>query len=454
MAGTRLAYAAVVGGKTTPAAPAPPPVVVAAAAHPPIERTDRKTGSRHAQAPVAPAPIVSAWTAKTVANCSSGNACNDAAAGKNLGAKEVIDSSTASYKSDLSERPELDDEKGRSREGEPENQSISKAAAPQKSKCDKEFLLRRQTSSRSMRSYLCNLAYRFSLNFAYFFSRFFTGAWKKPDSDVAHCESLKDITLAEETMSKSSRQGKKSGVQISSIKKEANVNRKNNRSAGKHGNRPKQVGKNNGKSGNKGKKKGSNPNRHSKKNRSSRNKKQQQKARGSRMYPQPLSPAQFEQLKLAVVRQVEYFFSADELSRNTHLRSNMDSEGFLPAAIVFNFPSIAAYCFPYYDLFAALLEKATFLEIDEANETLRRKENYKKWLIPDGKGGFGCPRWIKEKTAPHIQTTSLAIEGASDQVVKDSSGKVKTRSSDESSNDGSGVTPDTASCTDSEQDQT
>lgn len=412
MTGTRLAYAAVVGGKTTPAAPAPPPVVVAAAAHPPIERTDRKTGSRHAQAPVAPAPIVSAWTAKTVANCSSGNAGNDAAAGKNLGAKEVIDSSTASYKSDLSERPELDDEKGRSREGEPENQSISKAAAPQKS------------------------------------------AWKKPDSDVAHCESLKDITLAEETISKSSRQGKKSGVQISSIKKEANVNRKNNRSAGKHGNRPKQVGKNNGKSGNKGKKKGSNPNRHSKKNRSSRNKKQQQKARGSRMYPQPLSPAQFEQLKLAVVRQVEYFFSDDELSRNTHLRSNMDSEGFLPAAIVFNFPSIAAYCFPYYDLFAALLEKATFLEIDEANETLRRKENYKKWLIPDGKGGFGCPRWIKEKTAPHIQTTSLAIEGASDQVVKDSSGKVKTRSSDESSNDGSGVTPDTASCTDSEQDQT
>ena len=169
MTGTRLAYAAVVGGKTTPAAAAPPPVVVAAAAHPPIERTDRKTGSRHAQAPVAPAPIVSAWTAKTVANCSSGNAGNDAAAGKNLGAKEVIDSSTASYKSDLSERPELDDEKGRSREGEPENQSISKAAAPQKSKCDKEFLLRRQTSSRSMRSYLCNLAYRFSLNFCKLF---------------------------------------------------------------------------------------------------------------------------------------------------------------------------------------------------------------------------------------------------------------------------------------------
>lgn len=106
-----------------------------------------------------------------------------------------------------------------------------------------------------------------------------------------------------------------------------------------------------------------------------------------------------ELVKKAAVGQIEYFFSADELCKNTFLRNHMDTEGYLPAAIVFNFPSVIKYSIPY----AVLLEtvaKSESLDVDMNNETIRINGDYKKWLFPNEEGGFGCPRWIKQ--APEL----------------------------------------------------
>ena len=86
----------------------------------------------------------------------------------------------------------------------------------------------------------------------------------------------------------------------------------------------------------------------------------------------------------------------------------MDVEGYLPAAIVFNFPSVLSFSYfvPYYELLEAL-EESERVEVDAVNECLRVKgvcvdeenngeEEYKKWLLPNGDGTFGCPKWIKE----------------------------------------------------------
>ena len=176
-----------------------------------------------------------------------------------------------------------------------------------------------------------------------------------------------------------------------------------------------------------------------------KNNKGQKQRKNMYSLPPPLSPAEFEQLKVAVVYQVEYFFSDDELCRNTFLRRNMDCEGYVPAAMIFNFPSIAAYCFQYYDLLTILAEKSTSLEIDKINETLRRRDDYKKWLHPNGEGGFGCPRWIKQvhdgkqNRANGVTTTKKTTE-----IVAD------VAEADDASSGGSNVTPDTDSCTDSE----
>eukprot|EP00561_Arcocellulus_cornucervis_P000832 CAMPEP_0185813708 /NCGR_PEP_ID=MMETSP1322-20130828/12234_1 /TAXON_ID=265543 /ORGANISM="Minutocellus polymorphus, Strain RCC2270" /LENGTH=384 /DNA_ID=CAMNT_0028510399 /DNA_START=216 /DNA_END=1370 /DNA_ORIENTATION=- len=165
------------------------------------------------------------------------------------------------------------------------------------------------------------------------------------------------------------------------------------------------------------------------------------------MYPQPtpLSPAELEQLKVALVCQVEYFFSDDELCRNTFLRKHMDCEGFAPAAMIFNFPSIAAYCFHYYDLLTTLSEKSSFLEIDQVNETLRRRDDYRKWLHPNGEGGFGCPRWIMQaEDATPNEPNDENIMATTDKLAADAA------AADDVSSSGSNGTKDTESCTDSE----
>lgn len=104
-------------------------------------------------------------------------------------------------------------------------------------------------------------------------------------------------------------------------------------------------------------------------------------------------------LKHAAVKQVEYFFSIDELIKNVYMRKHMDVDGFLPAAIVFNFPSVLSFCVPYYDLLDALKDSES-VEVNFENECLRVKggeEQYKRWLFPNPDGTYGCPKWIISK---------------------------------------------------------
>eukprot|EP00563_Minutocellus_polymorphus_P015168 CAMPEP_0181058506 /NCGR_PEP_ID=MMETSP1070-20121207/20858_1 /TAXON_ID=265543 /ORGANISM="Minutocellus polymorphus, Strain NH13" /LENGTH=447 /DNA_ID=CAMNT_0023138067 /DNA_START=215 /DNA_END=1558 /DNA_ORIENTATION=+ len=201
-------------------------------------------------------------------------------------------------------------------------------------------------------------------------------------------------------------------------------------------------GNQNGNNGMKSKKKSAKSNNNKKKN---NNKGQKQRKNMHPQPPSPLSPAELEQLKVAVVCQVEYFFSDDELCRNTFLRRNMDCEGFVPAALIFNFPSIAAYCFHYYDLLTILSENSSFLEIDQVNETLRRMDDNRKWLHPNAEGGFGCPRWIKhvEDATPNKPKAKITTT-ESDKIGADAA------AADDASSSGSNGTKDTDSCTDSE----
>jgi len=76
----------------------------------------------------------------------------------------------------------------------------------------------------------------------------------------------------------------------------------------------------------------------------------------------------------------------------------MDVEGYLPAAIVFNFPTVLSHYIPYYDLMEAVQE-SDVVEVDMTNECLRLKggeEACKKWLFPNKDGSLGVAKWIKE----------------------------------------------------------
>jgi hypothetical protein len=115
------------------------------------------------------------------------------------------------------------------------------------------------------------------------------------------------------------------------------------------------------------------------------------------------------------VSQIEWLFSVDNLCQDTYLRSFMDSEGYVPISYVCNFLMLAGYrsqsrhavratsqrdsrfllsppCrlgASYPEILKAISESQT-LEVDEANETVRPKENPQKWVFPTP-----APRWIK-----------------------------------------------------------
>uniref|UniRef100_A0A7S4WDV7 HTH La-type RNA-binding domain-containing protein n=1 Tax=Ditylum brightwellii TaxID=49249 RepID=A0A7S4WDV7_9STRA len=94
------------------------------------------------------------------------------------------------------------------------------------------------------------------------------------------------------------------------------------------------------------------------------------------------------------VAQVEYFFSTQELSRNPFIRRHMDLRGYIPAAIIFNFPSVFHYGIPYHHLLAAVKDHSALLIVDEGNQTFRLKEHWQRWLYPNEDGTKGCAEWI------------------------------------------------------------
>lgn len=137
------------------------------------------------------------------------------------------------------------------------------------------------------------------------------------------------------------------------------------------------------------------PRKNSKYSNNSNSRRHKQNGSASYRFPK-LTQEQLKNATDKALSQIEFFFSNDELCRNTYLRHLMDVEGYLPAAIVFNFPSVMNLSVPYQVLMDALNTDSSILEVDKVNETLRLRENYKQWLYPNENGGYGCPRWIKQ----------------------------------------------------------
>ena len=144
----------------------------------------------------------------------------------------------------------------------------------------------------------------------------------------------------------------------------------------------------------------------------------------------PLTQQQITKLKPKAVAQVEYFFSTTELAKNVFLRTYMDCAGFVPFAIIYNFPSISSYQIPYMDLLAAVGDLSRKVEVDLINECVRIKsisdkgvnsndkkqgELYKRWLFPNPDGTLGCPRWIKETEADLENHPEGSMEASTDE---------------------------------------
>jgi len=113
--------------------------------------------------------------------------------------------------------------------------------------------------------------------------------------------------------------------------------------------------------------------------------------------------------------QVEFYFSVENLARDSFLRSYMDCEGYVPIAFVCNFPGVACYGADLNEI-VEWLRQSELLEIDESNETIRLRDGWEVWLYPNPTdGGRGVPKWTKvapdqDETGQELNTETNCSE--------------------------------------------
>jgi len=112
--------------------------------------------------------------------------------------------------------------------------------------------------------------------------------------------------------------------------------------------------------------------------------------------------------KLAVYH-IESLFGVENLCRDTFFRSYMDEAGYIP--IPFACSYIQCFGADYLDI-VTLLQESITLEVDTNNETVRLKDGWNMWLMPNGEGGMGLPLYVKQPALENENTSTVDYYGA------------------------------------------
>jgi la-related protein 1 len=104
-------------------------------------------------------------------------------------------------------------------------------------------------------------------------------------------------------------------------------------------------------------------------------------------YPRPNKP---ESLSEAIVRQVEFYFSVNNLCRDVYLRMRMGQDGWVPLQIICNFNKMKQLTTDKRLILDTLKAASTKLEVDDAKQRLRIKGDWATWVFPKDEetGGY------------------------------------------------------------------
>lgn len=89
--------------------------------------------------------------------------------------------------------------------------------------------------------------------------------------------------------------------------------------------------------------------------------------------PEPMA------LQAMLAKQIEYYFSIENLCRDIYLRSNMDPQGFIPVSVIANFNRVRMLTLNP-SLILESLRKSTVVEIK--GDRIRKRDDWAKWLLP------------------------------------------------------------------------
>eukprot|EP01103_Thecamoeba_quadrilineata_P007785 TRINITY_DN17613_c0_g1_i1.p1 TRINITY_DN17613_c0_g1~~TRINITY_DN17613_c0_g1_i1.p1 ORF type:complete len:429 (+),score=103.34 TRINITY_DN17613_c0_g1_i1:75-1361(+) len=90
-----------------------------------------------------------------------------------------------------------------------------------------------------------------------------------------------------------------------------------------------------------------------------------------------------EQMKDLIKKQVEYYFSMDNLCKDVYLRQNMDKlEGWISIFMILNFRRVRELVGADYNLLADTLKDSEVVEISEDKKLIRRRSDWRIWVYP------------------------------------------------------------------------
>ncbi|KAM9253818.1 la-related protein 1 isoform 4-T4 [Dugong dugon] len=123
-----------------------------------------------------------------------------------------------------------------------------------------------------------------------------------------------------------------------------------------------------------------------------------------------------ELLKDYIKRQIEYYFSVDNLERDFFLRRKMDASGFLPITLIASFHRVQALTTDISLIFAALKDSKV---VEIVDEKVRRREEPEKWPLPgppivdysqtDFSQLLNCPEFVPRQ---HYQKETESAPGS------------------------------------------
>uniref|UniRef100_A0A7S0RZZ7 HTH La-type RNA-binding domain-containing protein n=1 Tax=Chlamydomonas leiostraca TaxID=1034604 RepID=A0A7S0RZZ7_9CHLO len=130
-----------------------------------------------------------------------------------------------------------------------------------------------------------------------------------------------------------------------------------------------------------------------------------------------------QQVMDSVRKQIEYYFSVENLCKDIFLRSKMDEDGWIPLAVVANFNRVRMLT-PDMMLIVDAMKDSSVVEVSKDSAYLRQKEAWNKWILPpqqrdlshkpstSSKSAEGSTEAGKEASAPTAPATISAPEHA------------------------------------------
>lgn len=136
-------------------------------------------------------------------------------------------------------------------------------------------------------------------------------------------------------------------------------------------------------------------------------------------YARPNKP---ETLSETIVRQVEFYFSVNNLCRDVYLRLRMAQDGWVPLHIVCNFNKMKQLTTDKRLILDTLKASSTKLEVDDARQRLRIKGDWATWIFPKDEetGGYLTGDGLKFLSKEDTDELAKAPEPLASESSRDS----------------------------------